>query len=210
MPPGAADPPREHGLTQHEVQAAQGGDAQALENLCARYLPRVRAMVAARLGRQQRDCGDLDDIVQETFKDAIVGLHQIKESEGLFVHWLARCAENNVRDHARRGVALKRGAGRVRPFAALSSTLGESLFASDEHRPSVVVRGKEAEEHVERAMLTLGARYREVLALRVHGQLSYKEIAAAMELPSENTANVLFLRARARLREVLEGPESDA
>lgn len=207
MPSSGPTPQPDLGLTQVEIQAAQGGDGQALDNLFARYMPRVRAMVAARIGRLQRDCGDLDDLVQETFKDAVVGLQQLDhESEGMFVHWLSRCIENNVRDQLRRDRALKRGAGKVRPMAALRTTqLSESLFAGNESPPSQIARGKEAEEQIEAAMLTLGPRYREVIALRVHGELSYKEIAKAMNLSSENTANVLFLRARARLAEVLEG-----
>jgi DNA-directed RNA polymerase specialized sigma24 family protein len=56
-------------------------------------------------------------------------------------------------------------------------------------------------------MLCLSPRYREVIALRVHGEMSYREIAAAMDLPSDNTANALFLRARQKLTRVLH--ESD-
>lgn len=203
--------PQDLGATQLDIRAAQGGDGKALGNLFARYLPRVRAMVAARIGRRQRDCADLDDLVQETFKDAIAGLQQLDHrSEGMFVHWLARCVENNVCDQARRGRALKRGGGKVQPFAALgTSHLSESLFAGSEDPPSQFARAKETEDQLERALLSLGARYREVIALRVHGELSYKEIASAMNLPSENTANVLFLRARARLREVLEKSGGD-
>lgn len=208
MPTDAADPRREYSVTMLEIRAAQDGDAQALDNLLTRYLPRLRAMVATRLGKLQRDLGDIDDVVQETLRDVVVDLHQIKESEGLFVHWLARCVENNVRDHMRRGQALKRGAGRVLPFGALFA-LSEALVEGNEDRPSVVAQGKEAEERIERAILTLGDRYREVIALRVHGELSFQEIAKAMELASENTANVLFLRARARLRQVLDEQPTD-
>jgi len=201
-PPPALDP----SLTRVQLEAAQGGDGEALDRLFTRYLPRVRAMVAARLGRLQRECADLEDLVQETFRDAVVALPRLDhDSEGMFVAWLARCVENNIKDHARAGRAKKRGAGRVRPFASLQTSLSDSLFAGREDPASQVARGNEAEERLERALLMLGPRYREVIALRVHGGLSHREIAAAMGLPSENTANVLFLRARARLLEVLEG-----
>jgi DNA-directed RNA polymerase specialized sigma24 family protein len=42
--------------------------------------------------------------------------------------------------------------------------------------------------------------YREVICLRAYCRMSYREIAKAMGLPSEKTASVLFLRARAELR----------
>ena len=43
-----------------------------------------------------------------------------------------------------------------------------------------------------------------MIALRVHGDLSYLEIAEVMDLPSDDTANTLFLRARQKLRRLLE------
>lgn len=193
-------------LTQKQLRAAQGGDGEALDDLFARYLPRVRAMVASSMGRSLRQMVDVEDLVQDTFRDAVRGLDELRtDSEGLFVHWLSRTVENNVRDQLRRGSALRRGAGQVRAFADLGqSTLSESLFAGREHAASQVARGREAEERVERAMLRLGERYRRVISLRVHGELSYQEIAEVMGLTSENTANVLFLRARRRLGELIE------
>lgn len=193
-------------LTQKQIHAAQQGDETGLEDLFGRYLSRVRAMVAARMGQTLREFAELEDIVQETFQDVLLGLQHIdQQSEGTFVCWLARCVENNIRDQHRRQSALKRGAGRVRVFASLGeSRLSESLFAGREDPASQVAQGRELEERLERAMLALGDRYREVILLRVHGDLSYREIAETMDLPSENTANVLFLRARSRLQEILE------
>lgn len=200
------DPPMEAlDLTQRQLRSAQDGDRSALEALFARYLPRVRAMVAARMGRTLRGLADLDDLVQETLQDALLGLRQIDQrNEGLFAHWLARCVENNLRDLLRRGQAAKRGGGKAHAFADLEQSLSESLFPGRELSVSQVVQGRELEERVEAGMLQLGARYREVIVLRVHGGLGFREIAEVMGLPSENTANVLFLRARQRLRELLE------
>ncbi len=193
------------GLTQRQLRSAQCGDRAALEELFTRYLPRVRAMVAARLGRTLRQFADEEDLVQETLRDALLGLDRIDQrSDGLFAHWLSRCVENNLRDAMRRGLAQKRGGGASRNFADLEQSLSESLFAGRELAASQVARGAELEERIERALLQLGERYREVLVLRARGGLSHREIAAAMGLPSENTANVLFLRAQQRLRELLE------
>ena len=198
--------PDDLGLTRRELRAAQDGDRAALAALFERYLPRVRAMVAARAGRTLRQLDDVDDLVQETLQDALLGLQQIDpRSEGLLAHWLARCVENNLRDRLRRDGAARRGGGGTRRFADLEQSLSESLFPGRELALSQVLQGRELEERIEHALLQLGARYREVLVLRVRCGLSHAEVAAAMELPSENTANVLFLRARARLRQVLGG-----
>ncbi len=45
-------------------------------------------------------------------------------------------------------------------------------------------------------MLGLTPRYREVIALPMHGEMSYREVAVAMDLPSKNTVNALFLLGR--------------
>jgi RNA polymerase sigma-70 factor, ECF subfamily len=195
------------GLTQQQLRAAQNGCAQALEAMFARYLPRVRGMVAARTGRTLRQLNELDDLVQETLRDALLGLQRIDAaSEGLFAHWLATCVENNLRDALRRQRAQKRGGGRQQRFADLEQSLSESLFPDGKLSLSQVLDARELEDRIEQQLLRLGARYREVIVLRVRGGLDYREIAETMGLPSENTANVLFLRARKRLMELVEGP----
>ena len=68
-----------------------------------------------------------------------------------------------------------------------------------------MARGREGEARVEAALLQLSPRYREVIALRVHAQMSYSDIADAMELPSDDTANALFLRARQKLGRLIQG-----
>ncbi len=62
---------------------------------------------------------------------------------------------------------------------------------------------KKTEERLEQVLLTIDPRYREVICLRAYCRMPYKEIAASMGLPSENTANVLFQRARAELQKRL-------
>ena len=206
---GSDEPDPDLSVTQLQVRSAKTGDGEALGKLLERYLPRVRGMVAAHMGRRLQQIVDVDDLVQETMRDAMLGIEKIDQrSEGMFAHWLARVVENNVRDHARETGALKRGQGEVRRFADLAtSSLSDSLFAGREFAASQVARGTELEERIESAMLRLGSRYREVIALRVRGELSYRDIADVMQLPSENTANVLFLRARKQLLELVEPEE---
>jgi DNA-directed RNA polymerase specialized sigma24 family protein len=58
----------------------------------------------------------------------------------------------------------------------------------------------ETEARLEAALWQLGSVYREVICLRAYCVMSDQRIAAAMDLPSAETAAVLFLRARAELR----------
>ena len=192
-------------LTSAQVRAAQDGDREALEELFRRYLPRVTRIVAARMGRGWRELGLDDDIVQETFLDAFAALSSGKiQDEAAFCAWLARCAENNIRDQVRHGRSDKRGGGAVHRFADLGeSCLGESMLGGDDPTPSQHATANETEAALEQALLGLDPRYREVICLRAYCGMSYREIAETMGIPSENTANALFFRARAELRERL-------
>jgi len=206
--PADMEPADDLARTAQQVRAAKDGSSTAMESLFARYLPQVRGIVAARMGRRLRAFVELEDMVQESMRLAIAGLDRFEHrTEGAFRHWLAKCVENAIRKEARLQGASKRGPGRVQRVADLTATrLAESLFPDGGPGVSKAARDREEEDRIEAAMLDLSPRYREVIALRVHGDMSYREIAAAMDLPSENTANVLFLRARQKLARTLQEP----
>lgn len=192
-------------LTAAQVRAAQEGDKEAVEQLFERYLPRVSRIVAARMGHSWREVGLDDDIVQETFVDALAAIRKGQiQNEAAFCSWLARAVQNNLADEARRGRADKRGGDQVARFADLSrSFLSESMVEGDGDTPSQHATARETEAKLEAVLLTIDPRYREVICLRAYCQMPYSEIAESMGLPSENTANVLFLRARAELQKRL-------
>ncbi len=200
------DPVDNLAQTAQQVYAAQNGSSTAMENLFERYLPQVRGIVAARMGRRLHAFVELEDLVQESMRLAIAGLDRFEHrTEGAFRHWLAACVENAIRKEVRKQDASKRSGAKVQRIADLATTrLAESLFPDGGPGVSKAARDHEDEERVEAAMLRLSPRYREIIALRVHGDMSYREIAAAMDLPSDNTANALFLRARQKLTRVLQ------
>ena len=70
--------------------------------------------------------------------------------------------------------------------------------------PSQHATARETEARLEDAVRRINPRYRETFCLRAYCRMPYSEIAAAMDLPSENTANVMFLRARTELQKRLE------
>ncbi len=191
--------------TAEQVRAAKDGSGTAMEGLFERYLPQVRGIVAARMGQRLRAVIELDDMVQESMRLAVGSIEQFEHgTEGSFRNWLAACVENAIRNEVRKQGAIKRGVGRVQRVADLAqSRLAESLFLDATPSASQAARNREREEQIETALLQLGPRYREVIALRVHGEMSHREIAEEMGLPSENTANALFVRARRKLLGVL-------
>lgn len=66
------------------VIQAQRGAVEALEMLCRRHAPRVRALALALLGKDS----DLDDLVQDSFTQAIQSLHKLKVPAA-FASWLS-------------------------------------------------------------------------------------------------------------------------
>jgi DNA-directed RNA polymerase specialized sigma24 family protein len=66
--------------------------------------------------------------------------------------------------------------------------------------PDQPARTDQTETRLETELRSLKSAYREVICLRAYCGMPYRRIADAMGLPSEATAKVLFLRARAELR----------
>jgi len=189
-------------LTRDQVRAAQAGDDAALNDLFRRYLPRVTRLVAARLGKQWGELANEEDLVQESFIDALKALREGKlTTDADFCNWMATCVQNNIRDQFRRAHAGKRDRKKVRRQADMSeSFLTETILGADEATPSQVALARETEDRLEEGLQGLSPVYREVISLRAYCGMSYRQVAETMGLPSENTANVLFLRARAELR----------
>jgi len=157
------------------------------------------------MGRRLSELFDLEDLIQDALGSAIKDLQTFEHrSEGSFCNWLAQCVENTMRNHLRNDAAQKRGGGKVKRFTDFAESLAESIFADgDCLPPSHQARAREDEARVEAALLHLSERYREVINLRVYCEMSYQEIADTMNLTTENTANVLFLRARHQLGKLL-------
>lgn len=105
-------------------------------------------------------------------------------------NWLYRIAVNAARDALRHEPELSRE---------------EELLAARDPRPGpeALLAQKEQAALVRAAILSLAPASRAVLVLREYGQLSYQEIAAALEIPVGTVMSRLNY-ARCQLREFLE------
>lgn len=188
------------------VGAARDGDRRALEALFERYLPRVRLIVAVRLGKRQRQILEVDDIAQEVLLKIFKGLERVEQrSEGDFRNWLARLVECQIADAVRHANAEKRGGGKVRLFSDVGSdSLRSSLFPAQGPTPSKAARAREREERLEDALTALQKHHREVIVLRRLCGLSYEEIAAELGFRQAETARKAYSRAMEKLKELLE------
>lgn len=183
------------------VLAAQGGDRDALEGLFRRYLPRVRQIVALRLGYSLRDFADSEDLVQEALLNVFKKLDRFRaRPEGRFRYWLTRCVANSVTTHFRRSGSKKR-AGLLPSFPYASDGILEEIACGADFDPHGLLEGAELADRIERALLGMKASQREVIILDRLCGLTSREIRNAMGFASETNVRKLLSRSLRRLRE---------
>ena len=140
------------------VLRSQAGDADAFDELVARYAPRIRYYLLKLLG----DTEAAGDASQEVWLDVHRGITRLRQP-GSFRPWLYRIA----RDRASRAIREARARIPLIDGADLASAADE---AGEEFTP-------EDAERIHRALDRLSAEHREVLLLRFLEDLPYEEIA---------------------------------
>lgn len=185
--------------TQHLVALAKQGDEAALNRLCSVYGERVRRLVRLRLDHTLRSKLDSVDVVQDALVSAMDGLKDFSyKNEGDFLRWLAKIAENRLRDVFDGFHACKRDVHKEIPFKqedrSTSGHPGPALSLMRTTTPSVIACRKEAMDRLERALDELKPEYKEVIVLKKIEGLSHAEIAERL---GKNTGAVRMLLARA-------------
>lgn len=200
----------EFGTTIKLLREARDGQSRAVEELFTRYLPRVRQIVALRLGYPQRDFATYEDLVQESLLRVFEKLDTFEvRTEGTFYHWVATCVMTSINRHFRRQGAQKRGAGKVcRLDGNRSGGLTASVLAHGAPGPRTEAMARELEDTLEQALLRLKSHHREVIILRHLCAMSSTEIADTMGFASAATARKVLSRAMEALKTVL--PENVA
>ncbi|MEO8521303.1 MAG: sigma-70 family RNA polymerase sigma factor [Acidobacteriota bacterium] len=171
---------------------AQQGDERARNELCARYLPRLRRWAHGRLPGWARDHLDTEDIVQETLLHSIRKLESFEpQHEQAFCAYLCQAVRNRVTDAVRR--ANRRPAGEELPSGS----------ATPEPSPFELAVGRETAERYEQALQKLSEPDRELIIARVELGLDYAEIAPLAGKPSVGSTRVAVSRALLRLAGVM-------
>lgn len=172
------------------LQAAQRGDDAAWRRLVELYGRRIFALAKSR-------CKDVDvaeEITQSVFATMAAKLGEYTE-QGRFEPWLFRVAMNRVRDHVRRE--------KRRPVVHDDQAI-ENHMAGPGMRPSDTTASGAMMSTLRLAMDDLADSDREVIELRHHGGLSFKQIADMLDEPL-GTLLARHHRALKKLREILEG-----
>jgi len=171
------------------VHASRRGEPRAFEGLVRRHEARVRAVARRLVG----DADTADELAQRAFVRALQGLSQLRSEQefgGWVVTIVGNLARNHLRDH-----------GRFVPLPEEGDAAHEPTTAPD---PDERLDAERRREQVRRAVAALPARQREVVSLRIDGELPFAEIGAALGI-TENAAKVSFHLGLKRLRERLGG-----
>jgi RNA polymerase sigma-70 factor, ECF subfamily len=172
------------------VVRAQGGDTAALNDLCARYLPKLHRWAHGRLPASARGVLDTQDLVQETLTQVVRNLdHFEPRHEGAFQGYVRQALLNRIRDVARRG--QRRGTPEV---------LDSTQPASDPS-PLEEAVGQEALARYEAALAKMRSADREAIVARIELGLSYPEVMTALGKPSIPATHMAVSRALVRLAE---------
>ena len=174
------------------LRAARAGSARAWQELVGRYSRRIYALAKSRC----RDSEVAEEITQSVFATvaAKIGGGEYEE-QGKFESWLFRVAMNRVRDHVRR---MKRRPGTVEGHE------GELVADSpreEQANDSSLVR-------LRRALMELSDADREIIELRHHGGMSFKQMSDLLEEPL-GTLLARHHRALRKLKELMEDAEGD-
>jgi len=146
------------------------GDRAALDELFKRYEDRVRRIVRVRMGAFLRSRAEVEDVVQETLLAAFKDLDRYEQREGArLIDWMARIAENKLRNLCEHELAQKRDPGREVAIEDLREKDGHSSMGWDLASPSTPPPGrlvaKEMAEVIDQCLAELPEREREVILL---------------------------------------------
>lgn len=175
------------------VSLYQDGNNAALETLVTRYKDRIYTAIYMLVKDQYL----AEDIFQETFLKIIRTIKGGRYAEqGKFLPWALRVAHNLCMDHFRR----------VRTQLPITTEDGQEIF---DLLPMAHTNGgerleeRQTHESVRELVSSLPEEQREVVTLRIYGELSFKEIAAMTNV-SINTALGRMRYGLINLRKMIE------
>jgi RNA polymerase sigma-70 factor (ECF subfamily) len=182
---GGPDPAAIAGL----LSRAMRGDERAWRELVGAYGPRVFALAQSRC----HNADVAEEIMQSVFATVAVKVRGRDYIEhGKFEAWLFRVAMNRVRDYAR---SKKRSSAL---FQQSTEPVAEAAAQREQERTD-----GEQLSALRAAMEQLPDADREVIELRHHGDLSFKQIADLLDEPL-GTLLARHHRALRKLKELVE------
>src|SRR5262249_20367151 len=192
------------------LRGARAGDAAQLGRLLQLYQRYLALLARVQIGQRLQGKVDESDLVQETFLEAHRHFDRFQgTSEVQFVCWLRQILATNLANLLRRYLGTQGRDIRLEREIAesvdrSSMALGQALI-TPESSPSQQAVRREQDVLLADALGELPDDYREVIVLRHLEGLTFPEVARRMGR-SLDSVEKLWLRALARLRQLLGGP----
>ncbi len=167
-----------HQLTDADlIHAFIGGNENAIEPLIYRHKDKIYTAIYMLV----KDKYVAEDIFQEAFLKIIKTMRSGKYSEqGKFLPWAIRVAHNLCMDHFRR-------TRKDIPITLADGRDISDVFPLTTDSPADAMERRQTNDSVRRLIELLPEDQREVIVLRMYGDLSFKEIAGITSV-SINTA----------------------
>ena len=176
------------------VERALTGDADAFGELVKRWERRIFALTYGMLGREE----DARDATQETFLAAFRNLRGFR-GEAKVSSWLHRIAVNQCISRQRRS--------KVRSESALEDEQENSFATPVSESPARFAEGRQETFAVRRAINSLPVELRQVVVMKEFEELTFREIAEALDLPLSTVKSRLYT-AMKQLQQRLQKFES--
>jgi RNA polymerase sigma-70 factor (ECF subfamily) len=161
------------------VERALTGDAEAFGEIVRRWERRIFALTYGMLGREE----DARDATQETFLAAFRNLRGFR-GEAKVSSWLHRIAVNQCISRQRRA--------KIRSESALEDEQENSFAVPFSHSPAHVAEGRQETLAVRRAINSLPLELRQVVVMKEFEELTFREIAEALDLPLSTVKSRLY------------------
>jgi RNA polymerase sigma-70 factor (ECF subfamily) len=161
------------------VERALTGDAEAFGEIVRRWERRIFALTYGMLGREE----EARDATQETFLAAFRNLRGFR-GEAKVSSWLHRIAVNQCISRQRRS--------KTRNESALDDQQENSFATPVTYSPARVAEGRQETLAVRRAINSLPIELRQVVVMKEFEELTFREIADALDLPLSTVKSRLY------------------
>lgn len=178
------------------------GNLAAFAKLVEEFRPRLLAMIERRKPAKLAGRCDAEDIFADAMIVAQRKYHAYSIDSPMTPYaWLYRIVLDTLMERWRHDNRACRDPGKEMPWPDRSSMqLGFGLVDTGTSPSEAVARG-ELRERMRQTLNMLSANDRDILWMRHHDELSFKEAGVILEI-SESAATVRYVRALRRLKEM--------